>query len=203
MNLFTHLGISMKLKHIIETNYHIKLRTISFLLGSIKPDITSPYIHIPHYKKDSQDFIREEIRSVLETKIYESKKCTSHFSGRLGIITHYLSDFFCYAHSEYFTGDMLEHNIYEMKLSLYCIFNSKKITQSGFANNVIINQNISFICGHIDELHIKYLYACNKACPSIDMAFTLKACTSLCFSIITACVAGEERFSNTVEEVFS
>ena len=202
MNIFTHLDISMKLKYMIEKSFNVKLRTASFLLGSIKPDISSRYINIPHYKKDSDTYIMEEIKSILETKIYDFEECTSHFSERLGIITHYLSDFFCYVHSEYFKESMSEHYFYEMKLSVYCILNSRKITKSSCPESIKINQNISSLFSYLDELHINYLYTCSKKRPGIDMEFAIKACTALVFSIITACMAdSEENFSGSVGQV--
>lgn len=202
MNLFNHLGIAIKLKHNIEMNFHIRLKTINFLLGSIKPDISSRYINIPHYKKDSEGFIQEEIRSILEEKIYEFTKCTSNFSERLGVITHYLSDFFCYAHSDYFTGGMPKHYIYEMQLFIYDIINSKTIIHSCSDNNIVINHNASSIWSYIDELHKNYLCEYKEDHNCIDMSFTLKACTSLCFSIITECIVSQENltFHESLEE---
>lgn len=73
MNTFTHLGISQRLRYAVEKEFNIKL--------------------------DSAGFIKEEINNLLNLKL---NKCTRFFSERLGIITHYLSDFFCHAHSEYF-----------------------------------------------------------------------------------------------------
>lgn len=200
MNVFTHLGISLKLKHIIEMNLPIKLRTFRFLLGNIKPDLSSRYVNIPHFKKASEVFIRKEIQDLMETKLLEYKKCTGNFSERLGIITHYLSDYFCYAHTEYFTGEMLEHYSYEMKLSLYFILHSKTITRLS-CKNIAVSQNISAIWSRIDQLHLEYLHACKRACHGIDMEFTLNACMSLCFSVIMACLADERSFFAVREEI--
>lgn len=204
MDIFTHLSIAIKLKHLIEINYKIKLRTISFLLGSIKPDISPQFRNIPHCKKGSEGFVQKEIQSLFLTEIYKSEKCTSVFSEKLGILTHYFSDFFCYVHSEYFSGNMLEHYIYEMYLSIYYLKNSKTTTPYSYKDYIETSHDASSLCGYIDELHTKYLTVCNEAFPYFDIAFTIKACTALCFSIITTCMAGEESFSNITEvEVFS
>lgn len=203
MDIFTHLSIAIKLKHFIEINCKIKLRTISFLYGSIKPDISSQFRNIPHCKKGSEGFIQKEIQSLFLTEIYKSEKCTSGFSEKLGILTHYFSDFFCYVHSEYYRGNMLEHYIYEMHLSIYNLKKSKTITPYCYKEDIEASHNASSLCSYIDELHTKYLTVCNEACPYFDIAFTLKACTALCFSIITTCMAGEESFSNIKVEVFS
>lgn len=196
MDLFTHLCISSKLKSIIEKEQNVSLNTFSFLLGSIKPDFSSKYFNILHYKKHSDSFIREEIRDILKSKIYENKKCTSNFSERLGIITHYLSDFFCHAHSDNFTGNMLKHYIYEMKLFINYIKNSEEITSSCYEKNIETNHSVTSICGYIDELHKKYSDECKEPSPSTDMTFTLNACISLCFSIIAECIVFEKNYSD-------
>lgn len=196
MDLFTHLCISSKLKSIIEKEQNVRLNTFSFLLGSIKPDFSPKYLNILHYKKDSEGFIREEIRGILDSKIYENRKCTSNFSERLGIITHYLSDFFCHAHSENFTGSMLKHHIYEMQLFINYIKNSEEITASCYKKHIEINHSVTSICNYIDELHKKYSDESKESSPSTDMAFTLNACISLCLSIVAECIVCEENYSN-------
>jgi hypothetical protein len=171
-------------------------------MGNIRPDISLRYNNIPHFKKDAEGFIREEIQNILSGKIYEYEKCSSSLSERLGIITHYLSDFFCFAHSKYFTGGIIEHYLYEMQLSHYCISNSKEINQSGYDNNIVINQNSSSIVSHIDELHKKYLNSsCNKACPRDDMDFALNACISVCSSIIALCMTRKDSYISSEQEV--
>lgn len=203
MNIFTHLSIAIKLKHIIEANFHVKLNTISFMTGNIKPDLSSRYINIPHLKKESEGFVREEIQNLLKTKIYEYENCSRDFSEKLGIITHYLSDFFCYAHSEYFTGSMFEHYIYEMHLTIFNLKNLKLQTHFRHEKNSLIKNNVSSLCGHLDELHKRYLCECREEYLSADIPFALKACTSICFSVISACMARRESFSEAAEEAFS
>ena len=177
MNLFNHLSIAIKLKRNIEMKFNIKIKTISFLIGNIKPDISMRYIKIPHYKKDSERFIQDEISSILEIKIHEFKRCSNNFSERLGIVMHYLSDFFCYAHTDYFKGGIWKHYSYEMQLFICDILYSKTNIQSCCNENIVINQNTSSMWRCIEELHKDYLCEYEEEHTTIDMFFTIKACT--------------------------
>lgn len=188
MNTFTHMGISLRLKRAIEKKLPVTLDTTGFIIGNIKPDISSHLINIPHYKKDSTEFIREEIRKLLNLKL---NKCTRLFSERLGIITHYLSDFFCHVHSENFDGGIWEHYIYEIQLSAYCNINSNAITNFNYDKNIIMHQEFLSICNYIDELHQEYSKIGTKPSFELDMRFALKVCTSLCCSVISACIADD------------
>ena len=190
MDLLTHLSLSLKLKRHIENNFHIKVNTFRFMWGNIKPDLSPKYAHIPHYKKDSGSFICQEIKTLLETRLSENKPCTGHFSERLGITTHYLSDFFCYAHSEGFTGGNVRHTLYELRISLYFLFRFLKINRPNSEYNNS-NQGISTIWQTIEELHTSYSQWADKAQPSIDIAFTLKSCSYLCFSVMATCITDE------------
>ena len=200
MNLFTHLELSLRLKRVIERNLDIRLRTIPFMLGNIKPDFVAPYTNMPHYKKDSAQFVRKEILAILDSKIYESEKCPSQFSERLGVIAHYLSDFFCHAHSESFPDTLLKHYLYEMKLSLYCLSHIKGITLCGEEGPIAIQPTPYSIYNYIEELHAEYHLASPKVHPVADMTFALKACASMCLSVLSICLANEESFFAVQEE---
>lgn len=205
MNLFTHLELSLRLKRVIERNLDIRLRTIPFILGNIKPDFVAPYTNMPHYKKDSEkkdseQFVREEILAILDSKIYESEKCPPQFSERLGVITHYLSDFFCHAHSESFPDKFLKHYLYEMQLSLYCLSHTKGITLRGEERPIAIQPNPYSIYNYIEELHAEYHLVSPNVHHVADMTFALKACASMCLSVLSICLANEESFFAVQEE---
>ncbi|MHB1653321.1 MAG: zinc dependent phospholipase C family protein [Desulfitobacteriaceae bacterium] len=72
-------------------------------------------INIPHYKHAAIDFLQAEIEKLTSHPFQKSQKCSKQLSERMGVITHYLSDF-CYAHSEHFQGDMTSHLFYESLL---------------------------------------------------------------------------------------
>lgn len=189
MNTFTHLGIAGIIERAVEDELSVKLDAFAFRYGSVEPDISPALIKIPHYKQDAEDFVRQQIRNLIYLKKSTFPICTRQFSERLGVITHYLSDFFCYVHSANYKGGTLGHYLYEMNLSNYCKMHPRLMKAHKNSRFTQINPSYKSICSYIDEQHNKYI----ERNPSyeIDMDFTLRVCISVCLSIISACMAEE------------
>lgn len=94
-----------------------------FLWGNVKPDCASKYKLKKHYYEESIEMILEKIYFLSSFSIndiyynYGKKK----FSEELGVVCHFLCDFFCMPHNrrmEFKNAiDMKNHVIYENKLA--------------------------------------------------------------------------------------
>lgn len=111
MNLILHLELSLIIRKAVEKELDIKIDTLNFIYGNIKPDIIPT--SISHYKHAAMEFVQDEIEKLASLSFNKSKRWLKQFSERMGIITHYLSDFFCYAHSEYYQNEVKLHFLYE------------------------------------------------------------------------------------------
>ncbi len=191
MNVFNHIIISMKIKRSVEDNFPVKLKTLKYLYGSIKPDISRKFSDIPHYKADSEEFVKEELEKILQTDYSDLLESKGDFSERLGVLTHYLSDFFCHAHSERFDGGRLSHGIYEMKLMFYCGVKLRKVSRLHRQNTYSSGVFCSDICGFIDRLHV--VYSDSERIPSLidDISFAHEACFAMYFTVLASCLAEE------------
>lgn len=193
MNIFTHIGISSAILNYFEINSGIKLDRKAFKYGSIKPDIDYKLSAIPHYKRNVMDFVVSEIKNLLKMEI--NKKCSEEFSEKLGMITHYLSDFFCFAHSEYFKGSILEHYFYEFRLLVYCKINRIKINENLICKFTKIGPDYYSICRYIEKMQNDYLKSKSRFSLSLDIWYTMEVTISFCISAINACLA-EEIYAN-------
>jgi hypothetical protein len=185
MNTLNHLAISMAIGWALRKKLGIRLDMKGFMYGNVKPDISSYLISIPHFKKHAFGFIASEIKKLMATEIKKNSVCTKQFSERLGIVTHYLSDFFCHAHTDTFKGSLLKHYLYEARLYRYYLKKPVLRMVSGYLDNFIPEEDYSSVCRLINQLHSRYLskrssYAC-------DIVFTLRICTLAAASIVTAC----------------
>lgn len=186
MNTKTHLGIAASIQKFVQKELGIKLDTLGFMLGNIKPDIYRHSIKIPHFKDDAMDFIKNEINELLDYDIENSRKGLRDFSEKLGIVTHYISDFFCKVHSKERNINIAKHYLYEMLLSNYCQLNSRKYKNAKNIKYSFIKPDYNSICEYIDNLYNDYLS--QKPSYRLDMTYALRACTSLCLSVISECV---------------
>lgn len=122
----THKEIARNINKEISRLYNIELDEKRFVWGSVAPDYNPKYKLHRHYADESLDFIVNEIKKLIflgrfididnETFNGLSKKL---FSRKLGIISHYLSDFVCRPHYERWTFQeaMIRHISYEKKLN--------------------------------------------------------------------------------------
>jgi len=78
-----------------------------FLLGNIFPDLNQSYLWCRHEYLHSREYIRRKIE-VLEKK-------PRLFSFHLGVLTHYICDYFCYPHSLAYDKGLVQHIIYEIR----------------------------------------------------------------------------------------
>lgn len=122
MILNTHLTISQALIENLDPAKSFFLSEKNFIYGNIKPDMTSKYVLHKHYLKESFDMIINKIKSLckLSLDFIEKYFSVSKFSQELGVICHFLCDFFCVPHSQRweFSHSFKKHVIYERDLQI-------------------------------------------------------------------------------------
>ncbi len=117
MNLSTHRQISRKLYKEIEKKLSITLDKKYFIYGNMKPDLDMDLFTKSHRIKDSLDFVVDRINNIMYKEYTSLKK----FSVDIGIITHFLSDFFCTVHYHENTkgySSLIHHVKYEIALQM-------------------------------------------------------------------------------------
>lgn len=186
MNIFNHLNIARTTLQAIEKEVSVRLDPMAFRYGNIKPDISPSLFRIPHIKESAMDFIKGEIKELVNYEMSAFPKCTKEFSQKLGIIMHFLSDFFCFVHSPHYTGSEFNHYVYEMHLSSYWIRNSGAPKMVNPLPQVPISPDYSSICGYIEETYEQYLKG--PMSYATDKSYTLAVCSSVSLSVITACL---------------
>lgn len=108
-------------------NYGLKLDKEKLLWGSIAPDILPKYRFIRHYKDESIDYIIKEIIKIIFMSRYVDFNggvdsiTIKLLSRKIGIISHYLTDYVCAPHAKRWTfiGSMKKHIRYEKDLNNY------------------------------------------------------------------------------------
>lgn len=168
MYFFTHLFISKVLyQHLKEIT---ELDQLAFAYGNIKPDLPSHKRN--HHTLENCLPIVCSKSDLLQTETVSVR----HFSVTLGVICHYLCDFFCYYHlNEEIHNKKLDHFLYELRQhrELYRI--RYKQRYKILSESIYYNQNISSI---IFELRKEYLSQPMNMKRDIDYAISIavRAC---------------------------
>lgn len=124
----THKIIAEQMHKNIYNIYGLELDKKKLLWGSIAPDILPRYGFIRHYKDESLNYLVNEITKLIFISRYIEINANIDpivmkiLSRKIGIISHYISDYVCLPHAERWTftsSNMMKHINYESKLNEY------------------------------------------------------------------------------------
>lgn len=123
----THKIIATNIYDNVYNIYGLKLDKEKLLWGSVAPDILPKYKLIRHYQDESLNYIAKEIMTIIFiSRFIEFNKILDPIamkvlSKKIGIISHYLSDYVCLPHAKRwtFSDSMIKHIKYESRLNEY------------------------------------------------------------------------------------
>ena len=106
-----------------ESGFHVNEKL--FLLGNLFPDLIHSYIWCRHEYQYSREYVRE--------KLDKLKKTSRFFSFHLGVLTHYICDYFCYPHSVNYDKGLVQHIFYEIRQKVPKNFYKTRLNITNFA----------------------------------------------------------------------
>lgn len=108
----THIIFSRILYENCLKSLNFKLNKHRFMYGNIKPDIFCNHLKDNHTLDGSIELVAEYSKRLMECKFDISR-----FSVDLGVICHYVCDYFCIYHTNKYAGrNIFQHISYERKL---------------------------------------------------------------------------------------
>jgi len=178
----THRLIGETIGMAIRSQYPDILDEKAFQYGCMIPDYYFRYVIIPHYKNKSFEFITEmmqKARSLPQTIIEKQR-----FSTELGVITHYISDYFCQAHNYTEYDNCMNHLIYEGKLSKeFKRLNLQKFCHNNLtANNRIELGSLANLPAFINDRSLEYTN--EKRQMRTDISYCLDVATTVALTIV-------------------
>lgn len=114
MTYHTHAYLGAILHPVICETWNVRLSRKRFIAGSVKPDRSSLFVRHPHFWGHSRAFVVRRIRKLSRRRLDPAKK-NKRFSEDLGIVLHYVADFFTAAHNVR-PNRLREHIAYEAAL---------------------------------------------------------------------------------------
>lgn len=171
----THILFSKILYENCLKDLNFKLDKYKFMYGNVKPDIFCNYFKDDHTIKGSIKIVEG-----YSNKLINSKNNISKFSVELGVICHYVCDYFCIYHTEdYAKNNIFKHISYEKKL------HNKVIDMIGKSEIKIENRN-NFIKGDIVEFIYKMQkkYFDEKQSLTKDIMYALETANAVTEGIV-------------------
>lgn len=154
---------------------------LTFCVASIWPDCRPSFITTPHSIDKTYDMVKGNIEKLLERnkdKGSLSTKTTAH----IGVILHYIADYFTFPHNKEYTGNIKDHVYYEKYLK-YAI---REYIRSGKASyhkeQATILSSPAKLFEHIDNEHSTFINT-NHTMES-DVEYIVRMCTDVFVSLI-------------------
>jgi len=112
----------------------VKLDRELFVLGNMLPDYLPELILNPHFTLKCQREIHIFTEALAGQPVTRGEQLPPEYTLRLGILCHYLTDYFTFAHSPEFRLGLKEHGAYESRLNDYFRdhYTIEESTLSGF-----------------------------------------------------------------------
>lgn len=183
----THKIISDHLMDLAKKDFNLDLKKRCFTWGNIKPDFCKDYIKAKHYFLESIESIAEKIIELSKIPEATFRFLENKINLHLGVIMHYIADFFCVPHSKrwlYFSGETIHHIRYEMKLNN----TAKKYNEIKKINMPEPKiENRQTLIHYINEISEYYK---RKECYKNDLIYAVNVCYAI-IKYIFECIFGK------------
>ena len=145
------------------------------------PDIAPSLLRLSHFKKDIYDLVMEKAAFLAE---HGESLSRYQFSRQMGILCHFMSDFFCYAHAEYFSGSKVGHLKYEILMQFFGYRRRSMLHAVDYLSQAAAFDRSMALYERINLLHEQYA----AICPSygVDFVYSITACVQLMMEMMTA-----------------
>ncbi len=187
MTVPTHILMARTIEHLISEALPARLNRRWFLYGNIYPDISHYILTIPHFADQSMGFVKRLIRTLCLTPANAVGVMDPIFSLQLGMLCHYICDYFCHVHSGAFHGTMKAHIAYELRQQAY--ISRRPNTLRGILPAIdtdTLFDDIEKIWAWLDAEQARYLRG--KHTPESDLAVAVEKASRVAASVLTLCI---------------
>lgn len=148
----SHVSLANHLIDRFESDTFIT-HTTSFKLGNLAPDLVPTFFTKRHEINNTFDIVEKKIDRIIDTYDYD-KGLTRLHTKDLGVVIHYIADYFTFPHNDTYTGNIKEHCSYERELK-YAL--NDYIDHIGTEYDFVDAHHSTLdICEYIRDCHTKY-----------------------------------------------
>lgn len=171
MNSYSHIRIGRFVLKRLQIKYGVSLPTATFLWANCRPDYSIKYKKIPHYKKSMEKDFKRLVEEIL---LYRwEKENIFLIADRLGVICHFICDFFCYAHSPAFSGGLKEHISYEAKVNRFIKENPVLLENWVSSDKCLENKTVEDLLCWFDRQYEHYILTSNNIACDVEFSINV------------------------------
>lgn len=181
----THKLIAIKITEIIKSELDIELDIKGLKSGSVAPDLHPSMMFMKHTKIDADRLVNENINRMIKGGFSKNKKDIKEFSFRMGIVLHFICDYFCMAHNDAKFNNMILHLKYESRLKKFFEKHIDEHIPSKFTTDFITSDFFDSIRSFIDEKYLEYNTI--KRSMINDVKYSLEVSIMAALAIVSIC----------------
>lgn len=174
----SHISLAKGVIHGLGVKDRITHR-LSFYIGSIWPDCTPSFITKRHCVDETFEVFMDKMSKFIN-KFNPKKDMGIVSTWRMGVVLHYIADYFTFPHNKHYSGTLKDHCIYEeeLKHSMYdCVDGVRAVNKLYKLPNLL---DIKQIEQYIKEIHSQYMTYRGNVDLDCNYAF------SVCMSVMSA-----------------
>lgn len=153
----THKIIADIIYEDVYKDHQIKLNKTQLIYGSIKPDIYSGFPKLKHFKPQSFSVICNDISALSSSQTEDNRRAIIKLSQQIGVVTHYVSDYFCVPHNDRATYQHHIINHIQYETQLHRIYKESDLKKRKVATDQWLDfSNVEKVMNYLDELHDAY-----------------------------------------------
>lgn len=166
MTYATHRYLGTLLYPELRARWNVHLDEEAFVYGCVKPDVSTLFIRHPHFWKISKKFVFKLMERLAKRELKPGKAHRS-FSIELGIVMHYVADFFTSVHNMT-PNPIREHIEFEKRLHELFIDGVDEATIAGFFNfRDELPNGATILARELSRRHARY--EPNRETPEADL----------------------------------
>ena len=176
----SHIALAVGLVHGLDLKERMRHK-LSFYIGSIGPDLAPGFFARRHCIDETFDLMTYHMVKFLNN--YQPKRDLSiRSSFRLGIVMHYIADYFTFPHNTHFTGTISEHCSYEetLKKDMYTYIGA--VLKDEPLAELPVFSDIEHVIDHFNSVHDRYMTLPGKT--ATDCEYSYHTCAVFMASLI-------------------
>lgn len=151
----SHVSLARHIISECETGYAITHEG-SFKLGSLVPDLVPTFLTKKHDIECTFDIMEKKIYKIVDN-FDVSKGLTKRSTKDLGVVSHYIADYFTFPHNVVYAGTLKDHMRYEKQLKEALKLYVRSIDVDTPAEGICPIKDITDIIDYIKICHKDYI----------------------------------------------
>lgn len=160
----------------------IDLNLVPFVYGNISPDYSPKILIHPHFTKTCTRKINESIFVLSKKHVGSGLRLDADYAVELGVLCHFLCDYFCFAHSKDFADSLKQHVAYENELDSYLQSNCFDLLDVSGSKELTAQPSPYLLRNSVEKA--KNAYTENGYTYKNDLLYAFNACVSCIYSLV-------------------